>query len=68
MSCVRNSNHCQKLLFKPNSDLQKIFNKDYITVHKIKEVLNLIKPTYVCIYVLDFNNDFMYDIDYNYIK
>ena len=68
MTCVRNFKHYQKFLLKPRPDSQKIFNKDCITVQKMKEVLKLNKPSYVGIYVLDLNNDFLYDIHYNFIK
>ena len=45
----------QKLVSKPSSVSQKIFNKDLVAVHKIKDVLALDKPAYLGMCILDLN-------------
>ena len=46
----------------------KIFNKDLMAVHKIKETLMLNRPAYVSMCILDLSKTLMYDFHYNYIK
>ena len=53
---------------KPTSVSSKIFNKNLMAVHKIKEALTLNRPAYVGICVLDLSKTLMYDFHYNYIK
>jgi len=40
-----------KLASKPTYELSKIFNKNLVAVHKIKEVLILNRPAYICWHV-----------------
>ena len=57
-----------KLSSKPTFVSSKIFNKDLVAVHKIKETLVLNKPAYVGKCILDLSKTLMYDFHYNYIK
>ena len=48
---------------KPNFISQKIFDKNFVAIHKIKPVLILNKPI-----ILDLSNLLMYEFHYKYIK
>lgn len=50
---VTNAKDYQKLVSTPIFVSQKIFDKNLVTAHKIKEVLTLNKPAYVgmCSYI-----------------
>ena len=53
---------------KPTFISSKIFNKNLVAVHKIKETLKLNRPAYVGMCILDLSKTLMYDFHYNYIK
>ena len=57
-----------KMVSKPTYVSSKIFNKDLVAVHKIKETLTLNRPSYVGMCILDLSKTLMYDFHYNYIK
>ena len=57
-----------KLTSKPTYVSSKIFNKNLIAVHKIKETLTLNRPAYIGMCILDLSKTLMYDFHYNYIK
>ena len=57
-----------KYTSKPTYITHKLFGKDYATIHEIKPVLILNKPTYVGFTVLDLSKWKMYDFHYNFIK
>ena len=57
-----------KLTSKPTYVSSKIFNKNLVAVHKIKETLTLNRPAYVGMCILDLSKTLMYDFHYNYIK
>ena len=57
-----------KLTNKPTYVSSKIFNKNLVAVHKIKETLTLNRPAYVGMCILDLSKTLMYDFHYNYIK
>ena len=57
-----------KMASKPTYVSSKIFNKDLVAVHKIKETLTLNRPAYVGMCILDLSKTLMYDFHYNYIK
>ena len=57
-----------KLTSKPTYASSKIFNKDLMAVHKIKETLMLNRPAYVGMTILNLSKTLMYDFHYNYIK
>ena len=46
----------------------KIFDKNLVAVHKIKETLILNRAVYVGMCILDLSKTLMYDFHYNYIK
>ena len=56
--------HCAK----PTYVSSKIFNKNLVAVHKIKESLTLNRPAYVGMCILDISKTLMYDFHYNYIR
>ena len=47
---------------------QKIFDKNYATIHEVKPVLKLKKPIYVGFTVLELSKWLRYDFHYNFIK
>ena len=53
---------------KPSFFSHKIFNKNFVAIHKIKPVLILNKPIYVGFSILDLSKLLMYEFHYNYIK
>ena len=57
-----------KYTSKPTYVSSKIFNKDLVALHKIKETLTLNKPAYVGMCILDLSKTLMYEFHYNYIK
>ena len=57
-----------KISSKPTYVSCKIFNKNLVAVHKIKETLTLNKPSYLGMCILDLSKTLMYDFHYNYIK
>ena len=65
---VTDENKLLKLASKPTYVSSKIFNKNLVAVHKIKETLTLNRPAYVGMCILDLSKTLMYDFHYNYIK
>ena len=65
---VTDVNQFIKLTSKPTFVSSKIFNKNLVAVHKIKETLKLNRPAYVGMCILDLSKTLMYDFHYNYIK
>ena len=65
---VTNNRDLKNLTSKPTFVNSKIFNKNLVAVHKIKEPLTLDKPAYVGMCILDLSKTLMYDFHYNYIK
>ena len=65
---VNNAKNYTKYTSKPSSASQKIFSKNFVTIHEIKLVLTLDKPIYVGFIILDLSKYFFYNFHYNYIK
>ena len=65
---VTNEKKLDKLTSKPTYVSSKIFNKNLMAVHKIKETLTLNRPAYVGMCILDLSKTLMHDFHYNYIK
>ena len=65
---VNNAKDYTKYTRKPSFVSQKIFNKNFVAIHEIKQVLTLDKPTYVGFSILDLNKLSMYEFHYSYIK
>ena len=57
-----------KLTSKPTYISSKIFNKNLMAVHKVKETLILNRPAYVGMCIPDLSKTLMYHFHYNYIK
>ena len=57
-----------KLTSKPTYVSSKIFNKNLMAVHKIKEALTLNRPAYVGMCILHLSKTLVYDFHYKYIK
>ena len=53
---------------RPNFILQKMFNKNFVAVHRIKPVLALNKPICIGFSILDLTKLSMYEFHYKYIK
>ena len=65
---VTDKSKLSKLASKPTYVNSKIFTEDLVAVHKVKETLNLDRPAYVGMCILDLSKTLMYDFHYNYIK
>ena len=65
---VINEKKLDKLTAKPTYLSSKIFNENFMAVHKVKETLTLNRPAYVGICILDLSKTRMYDFHYDYIK
>ena len=65
---VTNEKKLDKLTSKPTYVSSKIFNKNLMAVHKVKETLTLNRPAYVGMCILDLSKMLMYDFHYSYIK
>ena len=65
---VTNEKKLDKLTSKPTFVSSKIFNKNLMAVHKVKETLTLNRLAYVGMCIPDLSKTLMYDFHYNYIK
>ena len=65
---VTDQNKLFKLASKPTYVNSKIFTEDLVAVHKVKETLNLDRPAYVGMCILDLSKTLMYDFLYNTLK
>ena len=65
---ITNEEKLLKVTSKPSYVSCKIFNKNLVAVHKIKEQLFLNRPSYLGMCILDLSKTLMYDFHYNYIK
>ena len=57
-----------KWISKPTYVSSKIFNKNLVAIHKVKEVLTLNRPACVGMCILELSKTLMYDFHYNIIK
>ena len=57
----------QRCLNKPNSILQKLFDKKFVAVYCSKTVLILNKPIYVGFGILEISKLLMYQFHYDYV-
>ena len=64
---TNNSKDYIRCVSKPNFISQKIFDKNFITVHQIESVLTLNKPIYVGFSILEFSKLLMYQFHYDYV-
>ena len=68
MRLVNNAEDFLKYTSKPTYITHKLFGKDYATIHEIKPILILNKPTYIRFTVLDLSKWKMYNFHYNFTK
>ena len=57
-----------KFVSRPTFVSSKIFDKNFVAIHRIKSVLLLNKPIYVGFSILELSKILMYDFHYNYFK
>ena len=57
-----------KLVKKPNFDRINIFTENLVAVHMKKTTINLNKPIYLGMSILELSKTLMYNFHYNYIK
>ena len=65
---VNNEKDFLKYTARPTYITHKLFGKDYATIHEIKPILILNKPTYIGFTVLDLSKWKIYDFHYNFVK
>ena len=65
---VNNEKDFLKQTSRPTHITQKIFAKNYATIHEIKPVLTLNKPISVGFTVLQLSKWLMYEFHYSFIK
>ena len=65
---VTKEEQLEKLAKKTNFDRVNIFTKDLVAVHMKKTMIELRKPIYLGMSILDLSKTLMYDFHYNYIK
>ena len=65
---VSNFKDSVRCVSKPSFILQKIFSKNFVAIHQIKQVLILNKPIYVGFSILDLSKLLMYQFHYGYIQ
>ena len=65
---VNNAKDYLRCVSKPSFVPQKIFNKNFVAIHEIKQVLTLNKPVYVGFSILDLSQFLMYEIHYKHFK
>ena len=54
----------KKWVSRPSFVSQKIFKKNFVAIHEIKQVLTLDKPIYVGFNILDLGKYLMYQLHY----
>ena len=65
---VNKGEQFKKLTAKPNYESRKIFNENLVSVHMKKTSLNMNKPVYLGMCILDLSKTVMFDFHYKYIK
>ena len=65
---VTRENELEKIAKKANFDRINIFTENLIAVHMRKTTINLRKPIYLGMSILDISKTLMYDFHYSYIK
>ena len=65
---VNNAKDFLKYTSKPTYVTHKLFDNDFVVIHKIKPILMPNKPIYVGFTVLDLSKWMMYDFHYKFIK
>jgi len=68
MELVHNQKRLKKIIAKPNFHRFHIFNEDLMAAHCLKTKVELNKPIYVGLAILDVSKTLMYEFHYGYIK
>ena len=68
MRLITRENELEKLAKKANFDRINIFTENLVAVHMRKTTINLNKPIYLGMSILDISKTLMYNFHYNYIK
>ena len=64
---INNSKDYLRCVSKPNFISQKIFHKNFISVHQKKSVLTLNKPIHVGFSILELSELLMHKFHYDYV-
>ena len=64
---INNAKDYVKCISKPSFVSQKIFSKNVVAIHEVKQVLTLNEPIYVGFSILDLSKLLMYEFYYKYI-
>ena len=65
---INNAKDYVKYTGEPSFVLQKIFSKNFVAIHEIKQVLTLNKPIYVGFGILDLSKLLKCEFHYKYIN
>ena len=68
MKLVTNEYQLNKLVKKPHFKGVNIFHENLVAVHMEKTTVNLVKPIYLGMSILDLSKTLMYKFHYDYIK
>ena len=68
VNLVNNGRDYLNYVSRPTFVSQKIFDRNFVAIHRIKTVLLLNKPIYVGFSILELSKLLMYDFHYNYFK
>ena len=68
VNLVNNGRDYINYVSKPTFFSQKIFDRNFVAIHRVKTVLLLNKPIYVGFSILELSKLLMYDFHYNYFK
>ena len=65
---INNTKDYIRCVSRPSFVSQKIFSKNFVTVHRIKPVLTLNKPICVGLSILELSKSLMFEFHYNCIQ
>ena len=65
---INNAKDYVRCVSRPRFVSQKIFSKNFVAAHRIKQVLTLNKPIFVGFSILELSKSLMYEFHYKYIK
>ena len=68
VTLINNAKDYIRYTSKPSFVSQKIFNKNFVSIHEIKTVLTLDMPIYIQLSILDLNKLLMHEFHYKYIE
>ena len=68
VNLVNNGRDYVNYVRKPTFVSQKIFDRNFVAIHRVKTVLLLNKPIYAGFSIVELSELLMYDFHYNYLK